>query len=380
MTASLLSLTQELLRARDVRASLDIIARVLNAEGFDVDLMVFGPTPNLVARRAGDAGRPALLFLGHADVVPAGLTEGGWREEGWSHDPFSGDCEGGRLHGRGAVDMKGSIACFLAALGSESSALPLSLLISGDEEGSGVNGTPAVLDALQQRGSLPSWDFVLIGEPTSTERLGDHVKIGCRGSVNVTVTVQGQGGHVAYPQTLVSPVTALVEFLERLDHDPFEEEDPLFGRTHVETTSILADSGACNVVPAVAKAAFNVRFTPGMTPEELMTRIKAWAPSTPGVSWLWDFDWQSYPFASPASPYLNVLTQSVKATMGKMPRVSALGASSDARFLPRDLPFAEFGLFVQEAHKVNESVQVDDLERLRDIYSFFLRSLGDVRK
>lgn len=372
-TEHLKTLLQELLQQRKVTGSLRVVERELKALGFEVELVTFGETANLWATRKAPKEAPLLCFLGHADVVPAG--------EGWTVDPFRGMCSSEVLFGRGAVDMKGSIACFLEALRME---LPpkwnVSVLISGDEEGDGTHGTPALLEHLRQQGQLPDWDFVLIGEPTGHLQVGDHIKVGSRGSLNVTVRAQGKGGHVAYPEHLESPLRALVGFCDRLLQIHWDEEDPVFGSTHVELTELNGGGQACNLVPSVAQAGFNIRFTPQVNFDQLTQRIRQVAAQNASVEWDFDFDLQSTPRRSD-SPILGILKKAVEAVTHQVPVLTARGASSDARFLPADVAFAELGLRTKGAHAPNESVSLRDLERLTQIYKAFMKPfLRDFRR
>lgn len=372
MSKTLQKLTQELIQAREVSDSLDLIEEVLQSKGFKTEKIPRRETVNLVASRKGPRDKMSLLFLGHADVVPAGIDEDEWSDEGWLYDPFGGEIHGKKIFGRGAVDMKGAIACFLSALDSAGSDLNITVVISGDEEGDGTDGTPFVLETLKRK-KKDKWDFALIGEPTTLTSLGDHVKIGSRGSINVSLLMSGEGGHVAYPAHFINPIRGLTQFLDNLEEHPFGDNDPVFGKTQLEVTSILTDSDVCNVVPSEVKVCLNIRYTPQVSLKQIDDYMDKITPEFEGFSSATLMNLQSQPLKSPPSPYLDSLVQSIKTATKREPSLSATGASSDARFLPPGLPFAEFGLRVREAHKVNEFVTLEDLEHLRDLYIQILK-------
>lgn len=372
-----LYLLQSLLRQPTVGGTLSVINSFLRKEAFETEILTFHGISNLYAARFLSPHFPTLAFLGHADVVSAGEVEIDGTVQGWNHPPFSGFCDELAVFGRGAVDMKGAIACFLEALHRQPRPpLNIIILISGDEEGDGVWGTPAVLDTLRQQGRLPRMDFVLIGEPTSRSTLGDTVKIGCRGSCNITVTVTGQGGHVAYPEFLANPLLALSQFLCQLQNNPLGEEDELFGASHAEVTQIASPPNACNVVPETVTAQFNIRYNPTLSPEKIKRHCAGLAAQYPACSFEFVYDVQSRPFKSTRSDFRSRLIEAIKDVTGLTPHISASGASSDARFLPASQPFAELGLPVQQAHKINESVTIADLTILSQIYEVFMRKMA----
>lgn len=377
MTKTLQKLTQKLIQALDVEGSLNIIEEVLRTKGFKTEKIPRGDTVNLVASRQGKKDKMSLLFLGHADVVPAGIDEDEWRDEGWRYAPFSGKLHGKKIFGRGAVDMKGAIACFLSALDSAGSDLSMTVIISGDEEGDGTDGTPFVFDTLKRK-KKDKWDFALIGEPTTLTTLGDHVKIGCRGSINTFILMSGEGGHVAYPAHFKNPIRGLTQFLDNLEEHPFGDDDPVFGKTQLEVTSIRTDSDVCNVVSSEVRVCLNIRYTPQVSLKQIDEYMDKITPEFEGFSSATLMNLQSQPLKSPPSPYLDSLVQSIKTATKREPSLSATGASSDARFLPPGLPFAEFGLRVREAHKVNEFVTLEDLEHLRDLYVQILKGWEEI--
>ncbi|MDR1598110.1 MAG: M20/M25/M40 family metallo-hydrolase [Holosporales bacterium] len=344
-----------------------------------------------------------LLFLGHADVVPVGA---GWtRRQGYLAD--------GCVWGRGAVDMKGAIVCFIEALKRNPEG-NVAVIISGDEEGTAEFGTPAVLAHLQSERRMPHVDFALIGEPTSSSYIGDSVKVGCRGSLNVSATAHGSAGHVAYPQFTKNAATAVIQFLNHVDA---HMRTVHAGDCHLEITSVVADSGATNVVPAIARGGFNIRFTKHTSAEQLEAEITQIAGQYCGVEVAYEvacrpfecgFDGEGqggWPKEGQggclygsngdrvalnenmndlANEYsvglanennnglLAKLVASVRAATGKYPSITTTGANSDAKFVRAISSFAELGLRYKTAHQVDEHVAVSDLYELIEIYAKFL--------
>ncbi len=351
--------------------------------GFDVDRPVFSDqgTPdveNLFAR-AGTSG-PHLVFAGHTDVVPPGEISD-WRE-----GPFSAAIVDGELYGRGAVDMKGGIAAFVAAFGRHVAAhgAPagcVSLLITGDEEGPAVNGTAKLLEWAKARGE--DFDACLVGEPTNREALGDMIKVGRRGSLSAELRVTGRQGHVAYPHLADNPVRAVVSIAEALMAEPLDAGSEQFPASNLEITSIDTGNPSVNVIAARARLFFNVRFSDRWTPEslkdELTRRIEAAAGSErfrPGrEAAAVEIVWRE----RPAEAFLTrdeALTQSLIAAVaevtGRQPELSTSGGTSDARFIKDYCPVVEFGLVGKTMHMANERVALSDLEELTRIYEAFI--------
>jgi succinyl-diaminopimelate desuccinylase len=352
--------------------------------GFQVDRPVFSDagTPdveNLYARRPGE-GRH-LMFAGHTDVVPPG------DETAWTHPPFSAAVEGGEMYGRGAVDMKGGIACFVAAVARlvEAGRAPggsVSLLVTGDEEGPSINGTSKLLDWAAARGER--WDAAIVGEPTNPAEIGDQVKIGRRGSLSGTITVHGVQGHVAYPHLADNPLRALVPMLEALLHPPFDAGTPEFQPTNLEVTTVDVGNPALNVIPGRATASFNVRFGDLWSEETLqaeihnrLDRAAARRKLRPGKHDAATFDivWgrrASPVFLTRDEALTGKLSASIEAVTGRRPALSTSGGTSDARFIKDYCPVVEFGLVGKTMHMVDERVPLADLETLTAVYQRFM--------
>lgn len=364
--------------------ALSALEAMLKPLGFVVERPVFREegTPdveNLYARRSGNG--PHLVFAGHTDVVPAG------DEAAWTHPPFSAAVAGGEMYGRGAVDMKGGIACFVAALARhlEKSGGPkgsVSLLITGDEEGPAINGTAKLLAWAAERGE--KWDAAIVGEPTNPDQLGDAIKIGRRGSLSGTVTVQGRQGHAAYPHLADNPVRGLMTLVDALLRPAFDEGTADFQPTNLEVTSIDVGNTATNVIPARATAAFNVRFNDNWTAETLQaeihnrldaaTRRKTYRKGRRepiGYELAWR-DQPSHVFLTRDERLINTLGAAVKAVTGRTPALSTSGGTSDARFIKDYCPVVEFGLVGKTMHMVNERVALADLETLTQVYQRFI--------
>ena len=350
--------------------ALDVLARALTSLGFDVAMLPFGPagaeTPNLFAR-IGD-GSPHVCFAGHTDVVPPG--------EGWSVPPFASVLRDGTLIGRGACDMKGAVAAFVAACAEFlEDGVPegtLSLLVTGDEEGIAAHGTRAVVDWLDQRGWMP--DFCLVGEPTNPERLGQVIKIGRRGSVNAVIEVRGVQGHVAYPDRADNPVHRLILLLAEAIGEVIDGGSELFEPSRMQVTSIDVGNPAGNVIPGRASARLNVRFNDCHDGASLEVWIRALVGRhAPGASV--EIVVSAEPFLSAVGPETMALAEAVRAVTGLVPSFDTGGGSSDARFLAPLCRVAEFGLVGASMHQVDEHVPVADLLALAEIYGRWLASV-----
>ncbi|WP_127088461.1 succinyl-diaminopimelate desuccinylase [Aquabacter cavernae] len=365
-----LSLTQALLRAPSVTPNahdaLEVVARALSEAGYEVHRLPFdsaGPrVPNLYAR-IGTEG-PNLCFAGHVDVVPVG------DEAHWTHGPFAGEVADGLLYGRGAVDMKGGLACALAAAlrHGKPETGSLSFLVTGDEEGPAIDGTVKVVDWLKARGER--LDHCILGEPTNPNALGDMVKIGRRGSLSGTVTVTGKQGHVAYPHLADNPVPRLLRLLNALTAAPLDAGTPHFQPSNLEVVGVQAGTSAYNVIPATAQARFNVRFNDLYSLESLKAEI-ARRLGTAGEDGHYALAFEtggSDSFLTAPGPFIDILCDAVEQATGRRPEPSTTGGTSDARFIKDLCPVVEFGLVGQTMHQVDEVTPVADLFALADIY------------
>lgn len=344
----------------------DALESMLTPLGFEVDRFVTGEAPdgpveNMIALRENGGGRH-FAFAGHLDVVPPGA--------GWGTDPFTPAIRGDLLHGRGAVDMKGSIASFVAAL-SACLDLPgtISLLITGDEEGSAVFGTRAIIDRMKERGIAP--DLCVVGEPTSAARLGDMVKIGRRGSVNMWITVNGTQGHVAYPHLADNPIPRLLRILTAIEAIHLDDGNDWFQPSNIEITDLEVGNEATNVIPARAGARLSIRFNDMHTGSELSERIRAIVEGE-GGSLLAKISGEA--FLTPPGELSTMVSDAIRSVTGLDPELSTSGGTSDARFLSALCPVVEFGLCNATMHKLDEAVAIADLAQLRDIYAAILRS------
>lgn len=343
----------------------DVLAATLTPLGFTIERFIDGAAPdgpveNLLATR-GNGGRH-IAFAGHLDVVPAG--------SGWQGDAFIPRIAGDLLHGRGAVDMKGAIAAFVCA----AAAIPadtgtVSLIITGDEEGPAIHGTRALMAHMAERGITP--DAILVGEPTSVAQLGDMLKIGRRGSVNIWITVPGREGHVAYPHLADNPISALVRILAAIEAISLDDGTPDFQPSNIEITSVDVGNPATNVIPAEARARLSIRFNNLHRGDDLAARITtlvhAIAPTaivTPMIS--------GEAFMTQPGDWVDLVAGAVHSVTGHTPERSTTGGTSDARFLHTLAPIVEFGLCNATMHKRDEAVAIADLQALTTIYRLVL--------
>jgi succinyl-diaminopimelate desuccinylase len=350
--------------------ALALLARVLGDAGFAVHRMTFGepgtaPVDNLYARIG--TGAPHLVFAGHTDVVPCG------DEAAWACPPFEGRIIGDRLYGRGAVDMKGAIACAVAAtldyLNEQSPNGSISFLITGDEEGIAVNGTVKLLQWAAEHGE--TFDHCILGEPTSAVELGDTIKVGRRGSQNGTLVVAGKQGHVAYPERADNPVRGLVAIMGALMYEPLDQGTANFGPSNLEFTSIDIGNPTVNLIPNEARARFNVRFNDNYTQASLRTLLECRAQAVAGSRIRWSIEWEpsnADAFLAPAGPFINLVGDAIVEVTGRIPALSTTGGTSDARFIKNYCPVLEFGLVGQTMHQIDERTPVADLVTLTAVY------------
>lgn len=366
-------LAQALMRCASVTpieaGAMDVAEQALAKLGFRTRRMKFGAVDNLYAR-LGDT-QPNFCFAGHLDVVPPG--------EGWTSDPFAAEIRGGNLYGRGATDMKTAIAAMIAATENylNKNGAPkgsISFLLTCDEEGPAVDGTKAVLEALTMEGE--KINHCLVGEPTSEERVGDVIKNGRRGSLNVVITMEGKQGHVAYPQRAVNPVTALVEALAAIKARRLDEGAPGFDPSNLEVTSIDVGNAAHNVIPQRASAKLNIRFNTNHTGDALFAWIKQTADAAAarlGANAACAIASQSVPFYTDPGPFTSMLVESVRESFGITPALTTTGGTSDARYIRNYAQVAELGLRNATAHMVDEHCAVEDVRTLARCYEAVLR-------
>jgi succinyl-diaminopimelate desuccinylase len=371
-----LALSQKLIRCQSVTpadaGAIGILESVLQAMGFTCHRLRFeeagtAPIENLYARFGTEA--PHFCFAGHTDVVPAG--------DGWSHAPFAAEIKDDILYGRGAADMKSAIAAFVVAAARVIAAGPvkgsISLLITGDEEGIGINGTAKMLRWLKEKGE--KLDHCIVGEPTAATRAGDTLKIGRRGSINFRLTVTGVQGHVGYPQKAKNPIPVLAQLITQLSNHTLDKGNAHFDPSSLSFTSMDVGNDATNVIPGQASGAFNIRFNDKHTPDSLIgwvtDRSQRLAkesgcqiivtPQVSGVS-----------FLTMPGKFTQLVSDTVAGVIGESPFFSTTGGTSDARFIKDTCPVIELGLVGATMHKTDECVPVSEIAALTDIYAALL--------
>ncbi|MEZ6023969.1 MAG: succinyl-diaminopimelate desuccinylase [Hyphomonadaceae bacterium] len=366
-------LAQALMRRPSVTpeeaGALDVAEAALAALGFSVRRLKFGAVDNLYAR-LGQA-KPNFCFAGHVDVVPPG--------DGWSSDPFAAEIRDGMLYGRGAADMKTAIAAMIAGteaylVGNGAPKGSISFLLTCDEEGPAVDGTKAALEALAAAGE--TFDHCLVGEPTSEERVGDTIKNGRRGSLNVVITMDGKQGHVAYPHRARNPVTALVETMAALKARTLDDGAPGFDPSNLEVTSVDVGNPAHNVIPRRASGKLNIRFNTNHRVEALMAWIEETARAAAakaGVNASFAISSQSVAFYTDPGPFTDIIQAAVREAFGIESQLATTGGTSDARYIRLYCPVAELGLRNETAHMVDEHCAVDDVRALAQCYEAVLR-------
>ena len=380
------AIARDLIRCRSVTpdegGALGLAAGLLEGAGFEVHRPVFSApgTPdihNLYARIG--SGGPCLAFAGHTDVVPPGDPDA------WRHDPFGGEIRDGMLYGRGAADMKGGVAAMLAAaLAAVRDGPPprgsIAFFLTGDEEGPAVNGTVKLLAWAHERGWR--FDHCVVGEPTNPGRLGEMIKIGRRGSLTGRLTATGRQGHVAYPHLVANPIPALARVVAALADEPLDAGTARFDASSLQVTTFDTGNPATNVVPAVARAVFNIRFNDLWRAETLAAEVLARVGrvETSGVTVGLAFDHSNSPaFVTEPDSFTAIVQDAAEAETGLRPALSTTGGTSDARFIKAYGPVLEFGLVGATMHGVDEHVAVADIEALTRIYGRVIRrypSLG----
>ena len=370
---SALAITRALIACPSVtphdEGALDLLADILRPAGFSVEIVTFSESGhadvrNLYARLGTEA--PVLVFAGHTDVVPPGDV-GQWR-----FPPFSGALKEGAVWGRGACDMKGGVAASVAAALAyvEEHGRPagsIAFLVTGDEEGPAVNGTVKLLEWAQRKGE--SFDHCVLPEPTNPEFLGQMIKIGRRGSLTGTLTVQGRQGHVAYPHLADNPIPRLLRAMTALSAEPLDRGTGHFDPSNLEFVTVDVGNPAANVIPATASARFNVRFNDGWTPDtlqaELRRRVDEAGAGTVNVAFA---PCNALAFLTEPGPFTTLVARAVEDIIGRTPALSTTGGTSDARFITAYCPVVEFGLVGSTMHAVDERAGVDDLGRLQAIF------------
>src|SRR5690242_7232311 len=369
-----IALARDLLRCPSVTpaegGALALIESVLQGAGFTVHRVTFeeagtDPVENLYARIGSAA--PHLMFAGHTDVVPPG------DEQAWTHPPFAAESDGKELYGRGAVDMKGGIACALAAvldyLAAHTLKGSISFLISGDEEGIAVNGTPKLLAWAAERGA--TFDHCILGEPSNQQELGDTIKIGRRGSLNGHLIVSGKQGHVAYPQRADNPIRGLVKLVEAIQTEPLDQGSAQFTPSHLEFTSVDVGNKTVNLIPGEVRARFNIRFNDKHTLDSLKKLIEQRAAKAADGKIRFTFQWEpsnAGVFVTKSGPFTELVANAVSEVTGRKPELSTTGGTSDARFITAYCPVVEFGLVGDTMHAIDERVSVADLRALTKVY------------
>lgn len=370
------ALLQELIRCPSVTpdegGAITYLEKLLSAHGFECHRLKFSDkdTPdieNLYARWGKKA--PHICFAGHTDVVPVG------DKQGWSFDPFGGVIKDGFVCGRGAADMKGPIACFAAAaldfIAKHKPDGSISFLITGDEEGPSVNGTKKVLEWLKNKNE--KIDFCLVGEPTSREKLGDMIKIGRRGSLTGHITVKGTQGHVAYPHLADNPVPKLMKLLTAIDTLELDRGTAHFQPSNLEIVSVEAGTSAENVIPAEARAVFNVRFNDTYTGASLERKLRE-ALEGQKIAYQMGVKVSGESFYTAPGTHSDMVRKAIKKVTGRDAELSTTGGTSDARFIRHYCPVLEFGITGTTMHKTDERVAVADMTALTEIYSEVLKS------
>jgi succinyl-diaminopimelate desuccinylase len=376
MTADPVAIARDLLRCPSVTpaegGALSFLEGVLKQAGFTTHRMTFSEpgaedVENFYAR-IGTAA-PHLMFAGHTDVVPTG------DEKAWTHPPFSGAVDNGQLYGRGAVDMKGGIACCVAAVLDHLAANggkpkgSISFLITGDEESIAVNGTPKLLRWAAERGE--KFEHCILGEPSNQDELGDTIKIGRRGSLNGHLIVTGTSGHVAYPQRADNPVRGIVTLINALQSEPLDNGSATFQPSNLEFTTIDVGNKTVNLIPGEARARFNIRFNDCHTLESLKALLETRAAKASGGKIRFVFKWEpsnAGVFVTKPGPFTELVSNAVFEATGRKPELSTTGGTSDARFITHYCPVVEFGLVGQTMHAIDERVPVADLVALTAIY------------
>jgi succinyl-diaminopimelate desuccinylase len=344
---------------------MDVLERVLTDLGFSCRRMPFEGIENLYARRGAEG--PNLCFAGHTDVVPTGAADA------WSSGPFEAEVKDGVLYGRGAVDMKGGIAAWVAAvsrvLAEGEPKGSLSFLITGDEEGPALHGTKRVVETLMAEGEVI--DACVVGEPSSSQVLGDTIKVGRRGSLNTWITVTGKQGHVAYPERAANPAPVIAKLMARLDAHVLDDGYENFPPSNLEITTIDIGNPATNIIPAEARARLNIRFNPSHTGDALIDWLNREAgaiQAETGLQITLEHLCSGEAFLTEPGPFTDLVAAAVRETAGKAPELSTSGGTSDARFIRAICPVVEVGLVGKTMHQVDERAPLAEIRQLQAVY------------
>ena len=372
-----IQITQDLVRMKSITPDdggcLDYISNFLAKKGFENEILTYGEVKNLWSTHK--ANGPLLIFLGHVDVVPSGP------EEKWTHKPFSGFDDGEFIYGRGTGDMKGGISCFMSALNRINLAelnYSLGFLITSDEEGPSKDGTVKVVDELIKRGEKV--DYCLIGEPSTIDKVGDNIRIGRRGSVNIELEIIGRQGHAAYPEKVDNPIHRISSFLDKITKKVWDEGNDHFPPTSLQITNINGGVGAHNVTPDNLLIKFNLRYSPELTFEKIKSKILEFLDSD-GLNYKVDFDSNAEPYYSKLGIFTDVVKESIREQCQFDTTLSCSGGTSDGRFMNKTgAEIVELGPKFESIHKIDEKIEKIELERLTNIYHQILLNLNDATK
>ena len=365
------SLTADLVRCPSVTpeegGAIDLLEQLLEKNGFSCTRIVRGQVSNLFAKWGTGKNGRVFGFNGHTDVVPVGDLSS------WTVDPFGAEIKEGYLYGRGATDMKSGVAAFVAsAIDFVNNKPPdgsIVITITGDEEGEAVDGTVAILDWMKQNGERI--DHCLVGEPTSPSQMGEMMKIGRRGSMNAKITATGIQGHSAYPDRANNPIVAMVKLLDKLESHQLDVGTEHFDPSTLAITSVDTGNKASNVIPAVTKAAVNIRFNDSHSGSSLVSWLKDEIEKVSaeyGIKFETDFKISGESFITPPGELSDLISEAVKKELGVTPKLSTTGGTSDARFIKDICPVTEFGLVGKTMHAVDEKVETKQINQLKEIY------------
>ena len=371
------SLTADLVRCPSVTpeegGAIDLLEQLLEKNGFSFTRIVRGKVSNLFAKWGTGRNVRVFGFNGHTDVVPVGDLSS------WTVDPFGAEIKEGYLYGRGATDMKSGVAAFVAsAIDFVNNKPPdgsIVITITGDEEGEAVDGTVAILDWMKQNGE--KIDHCLVGEPTSPSQMGEMMKIGRRGSMNAKITATGIQGHSAYPDRANNPIVAMVKLLDKLETHQLDVGTEHFDPSTLAITSVDTGNKASNVIPAVTKAAVNIRFNDNHSGSSLVSWLKDEIEKISteyGIKFETDFKISGESFITPPGELSDLISKAVKKELGVTPKLSTTGGTSDARFIKDMCPVTEFGIVGKTMHAVDEKVETKQINQLKEIYSRVLEA------